>query len=287
MLSDYHIHLVPDSHTQPLTMNEAHLARYIDFALARGVTEIGISEHCYRFKEFRPIVQPLGEGPGAYAEVKEFFSTAFLDHLSDYVSFLQQMQLKGYPVKVGLEVDFVAGQEAQLAAIMQAYSWDYIIGSVHFVGKWSVDASPDLGWPELDVDQVYQDYFATWNQACASGLFTSMSHPDLVKKFGHVPTGSPMDLYKSAAQTAAKSGVTVEVSSAGLRKPIGEIYPSMALLQEFYAAGVPITFGSDAHVAEDVGLQLDKTADWAQAAGYARYARFTAGRYELTPFVSV
>ncbi|HHT25922.1 MAG TPA: histidinol-phosphatase HisJ family protein [Firmicutes bacterium] len=283
MLCDYHIHLVPDSHTQALVMNEAHLTRYIEYALSRGVTEIGISEHCYRFNEFKSIVEPLGEGPGAYREVKQFFSTAFLDHLGDYVAFLQKMQQKGYPVKIGLEVDYIVGQEAQIAAVVQQYSWDYLIGSVHFVAKWSVDASPELGWPELDVDQVYNDYFATWNQACASGLFTSMSHPDLVKKFGHVPRNSPVALYKSAAHAAAAAGVAVEVSSAGLRKPIGEIYPSMGLLKEFYAAGVPITLGSDAHVAEDVGLQLDAAANWARAAGYIQHARFAAGKYELVP----
>ena len=70
-----------------------------------------------------------------------------------------------------------------------------------------------------------------WCDACRTGLFDVMAHPDLVKKFGHRPSFDPRDLYAEAARTAAETGVLIEVSTAGLRKPVGELYPGPDLLQ--------------------------------------------------------
>jgi histidinol-phosphatase (PHP family) len=60
----------------------------------------------------------------------------------------------------------------------------------------------------------------------------------------------------------------MEISTAGLRKRVGELYPSPAMLARFRAAGVPLTLASDAHVPENVGRDFDRALEVARAAGY-------------------
>jgi histidinol-phosphatase (PHP family) len=62
--------------------------------------------------------------------------------------------------------------------------------------------------------------------------------------------------------------VLIEVSTAGLRKPVGELYPGTELLTAFRAAGVATTAGSDAHEPSEVGFEIDAAYDALQAAGY-------------------
>jgi histidinol-phosphatase (PHP family) len=148
-----------------------------------------------------------------------------------------------------------------------------LLGSVHFIGHWAFDDPNILDeWRDHDIDEAWTEYFTLWCEAARSGAFDVMAHPDLVKKFGHRPTYAPSDLYAEAARAAADAGVCIEVSTAGLRKPIGEIYPGPELLAAFCVAGVPATIGSDAHAPEDVGYRLDAGVAALQAAGYSRIA---------------
>jgi histidinol-phosphatase (PHP family) len=80
----------------------------------------------------------------------------------------------------------------------------------------------------------------------------------------------------------AASGVAVECSSAGLRKPVNEIYPDPDWLARFNAAGVPVTLASDAHRPEDVGRDYPTAVAALRGAGYTTLTRFRAreGRHE-------
>ena len=272
---DYHVHLEYDENQQPLSLDKNRLLRYVERAQAAGVSEIGISEHCYRFREFAPVFQSLIEGPSVLSSVRQFFAGCFVDTLGEYVEFLLSLQDEGLPLKVGVEVDYVPGEEDLTGRILAGYPWDFVMGSVHFLGTFPIDASPTVGWPQRNVEATYQEYFATWTKACCSGIFDTMAHPDLLKKFGHRPASPPRTLFTAAAAAAKAAGVAVEVSSAGLRKPVGEIYPSQELLAAFCEAGVPITLGSDAHSVDDVGLGLTEAVQWARQAGYHTLTRFS------------
>lgn len=283
MLLDYHIHSQADDNFSPLHRKLDILRQYVEHAQNRGVQEIGISDHCYRFAEFAPILGHLAKAPDVYPDIKAFIGRSFIDHLDEHVAFLQRAKAAGLPIKIGLEVDYIVGSEELISNILARYPWDYIIGSVHFLGLWGIDISPACGWPERDIDAVYTEYFQTWQRACASGLFDIMAHPDLVKKFGHRPSGSLNDYYQSASQAAAEAGVAIEVSSAGLHRQVGEIYPSLPLLQAFQQADVPITLASDAHHPHDAGLDVDKAAAWAQQAGYTSVCVFDARHPTMVP----
>jgi histidinol-phosphatase (PHP family) len=153
--------------------------------------------------------------------------------------------------------------------------FDLVLGSVHFVGDWAFD-DPRLvsRYEDADVDVLWRSYFGLLEDAAASGLFDVMSHPDLIKKFAFMPSFDPEPLYQSAARVFAESGVAIEASTAGLRKPCKELYPAPAFLAACRQAGVPATVSSDAHRPEDVGWGFDRAIDALVDAGYDRYVYF-------------
>jgi histidinol-phosphatase (PHP family) len=135
---------------------------------------------------------------------------------------------------------------------------------VHFIDGLAVDGEPRLV-DEVGVEEAWARYFATLGRAAASGLFDSLSHPDLVKIFGHRAEGFD---YSEIADAVRDAGVAVEVSTAGLRKPVGELYPHPDLLAACRERGVPVTTGSDAHVPSLVGHEFDRARELLRAAGY-------------------
>ena len=117
-------------------------------------------------------------------------------------------------------------------------------------------------------------------RAAQSGLFDSLSHPDLVKIFG-----ARVDAfdYTAVADAIADSGVAVEVSTAGLRRPVGELYPHPDLLAACRERGVPATTGSDAHVPELVGRDFDRARELLRSAGYETVTVFEQRRARQEP----
>src|SRR5206468_3218933 len=109
------------------------------------------------------------------------------------------------------------GHETALRAILAAHPWDYVYGSVHFLGAWGLDDPRYTDeYARRDIDAVYTEYFRTVEAAARTGLFDIMAHLDLVKKFGHRAHRTLAPLYRRVARTLADSGVCVEINSAGL-----------------------------------------------------------------------
>lgn len=175
-------------------------------------------------------------------------------------------------IVLGAEADWLPDDDDHALEVM-AWARDLgvelFLGSVHFIGRWAFDDPHDIAeWNRRDVDIVWGEYFDLWCEAARSGRFDVMAHPDLIKKFGFFPAHDLSKEYERAAAAAASSGVLIEISSAGLRKPVGEQYPSLAMLRAFRAAGVGVTTGSDAHAPDEVGAALDAMQELARTAGY-------------------
>jgi histidinol-phosphatase (PHP family) len=242
MLTDYHTHLRPDVPDTPPEryFTEENLRRYLDVARARGVRELGFAEHVYRFREALEVWR------------HPFWVECAHDSLDDYVQFVGAAD----GVKLGLEVDWLPGREEQLSVLIDAHPWDYVIGSVHFIAKGAVDHDGYDAWESADADEVWSAYFRALGDAAASGLFDVLAHPDLVKVWGarRPAPQRPLRHYYELAMPAIESAdVAIEVSTAGLRKPVGEIYPARELLEMCVAAGKPIALSSDAHEPETIG----------------------------------
>jgi histidinol-phosphatase (PHP family) len=255
MLIDYHTHTrLTDGTEKPVD--------YARIALKRGLDEIGCSDHA-----------PLGD--------RDTDWTLKLADLDTYVGWVREAQKEfpSLPIKLGLEVDYFPGREDWIRELAAMHSWDYFLGSVHFIGDWPVDRAAE-DWNGEDIEWRWREYFALWSQAARSRLFDSLAHPDLPKKFNRRPRSFD---YRPALQAVKEAGCAIEVSTAGLRKPCREIYPSEEFLRLARQLEIPITLGSDAHIPQDTGVDFDKAAALARACGYERICRFTQRIRDFVP----
>lgn len=283
---DYHMHLVDDFHTGPCPYALERIQEYVRAAEAAGVDEIGITDHCHRFVEFTPLFEPIFKGPRKDDAGVAWLRANLYEPLDRYVEALVRAQQRGLPVKIGLEVDWFPGFEDFIREVLAPYPWDYVLGSVHFLGDWPIDVSAEYGWPEADVDAVYERYFRELAAAARSGLFDVLAHPDLVKKFGY-RAGDVEGLYELAVAAAAEADVALEISTAGLRYPAEELYPAKPMLELAAARDLAVTFGSDAHAPELVGRDLDKAAAAAADAGLTKLAVYKKRQRTHVPLPQV
>jgi histidinol-phosphatase (PHP family) len=274
VLTDYHVHLRPDARPSPPSdhFTTANAERYRAVAEERGIAELGVSEHVYRFAESLQIWQ------------HPFWREQATDDLDDYCAWVQEET----DLRLGLEMDFLPGREDRIANLLDGRPWDYVIGSVHFLRDAAVDFERFDIWadPSASPEKIWRRYFDTMAEAARSGLFDILAHPDLVKMWGERrprPEGDLRRFYEPLAEAVADSGVAVEVSTAGLRKPVGEIYPAPALLEMVLEAGAAVALSSDAHGPADVGYGYERALELLNAAGVTQLAVFERRERRLAP----
>ena len=264
MPSDLHLHLRPDEpgSTAERYFTAANAERYREVAVERGITELGVSEHIYRFEQALSVWEhPLWRENAR-------------DDLERYAAFVREET----DLLLGIEADFVPGREDRLATLLESVDFDYVVGSVHFLRDAAVDHE---GWDVWDgshsAEEIWRRYFESLAEAARSGLYDILAHPDLVKVWGArrpLPEGDLRRFYEPAVQAIADSGVAVEVSTAGWRKPVGEIYPAPALLEMLIDAGAPLALSSDAHRPEDVGHRYPDALVMLEAQGVRELVTF-------------
>jgi histidinol-phosphatase (PHP family) len=242
----------------------AGVERFVETAEERGIDEIGFTEHLYYFEETRR----LWSAPN-YLERCRY-------RLEPYVDAIVEAKRRGMPVKLGLEVDYFPGREDETRTILEPYPWDYLIGSIHHIGDAGIDGEPSLV-AAVGVEEAWRRYYETLGFAARSGLFDILAHPDLVKMYG------PEIPWDWGAVAATLDGVCLEVSSAGLHKRHGRMYPNPELLAEARKRGTPITLASDAHAPEKVGRDLDRAIEHATEAGYDTVTVFDQRRARQEP----
>lgn len=260
MIVDYHLHL--RNRRGEIAHDTSAVEPFLEIARQAGVDEIGFAEHVYYFKQTSALWSVSYQAERCAYDVEP------------YVEAVLQARERGLPVKLGLEVDYVEGREDETRSLLEPYPWDYLLGSVHFIDGLAVDGEPRL-LDAVGVDEAWRSYFETLAAAARSRLFDSLSHPDLVKIFGARPASFD---YKSVADAIAESGVAVEVSTAGLRRPVGELYPDRDLLVACRERSVPVTLGSDAHSPELVGRDFDRARELMRSAGYETITVFEERR---------
>lgn len=267
-LVDYHTHTTRCGHAV------GSMEEYVEAAIAAGVREIGFSDHIpmYWLPEER-------RDPGIAMRMEE---------LEEYVADVCRLRerYKEIPIRLGLEADFIPGREEELVRILERYEWDYVIGSVHFIGEWDFDNPAKVNrYAEWDISDLYAKFFTLERMAAESGLFDILAHIDLIKKFGHRPSHDLGRLYADVASCIARAGVAIELSTAGLRKPVGEVYPNPALLAECCKQGVPLVISSDAHSPQEIAWGFADARALALATGYTQVARFERRQRFLEPLV--
>jgi histidinol-phosphatase (PHP family) len=175
-------------------------------------------------------------------------------------------------------MDFVPGAEDRIASLLDAHPFDFVVGSVHFVGDGAVDHEGYDVWERSgDPEDVWRRYFELLAEAAGSGLFDVLAHPDLVKVWGRArpaPDRDPRFFYEPAVEAIAAADVAVEISTSGLRKPVGEIYPAPALAEMCVDAGAVFALSSDAHLPEHVGYEYGQAVEAMRGWGIRELAVF-------------
>jgi histidinol-phosphatase (PHP family) len=144
-----------------------------------------------------------------------------------------------------------------------------VIGFVHVIGDWIFDDSSEMHeYSKRDTLQIYEDYLGLVRSAVSCCLFDVLGHPDRIKIFGARPKTDCSHILIETAETLDKSNICAEINTRGLRRPCHEIYPSEHFLRILYEHGVPVTFGSDAHVPGDVGRNFKEAFKLAKRVGY-------------------
>ena len=274
MLTDYHVHLRPDGDETPPERHftAANAERYREVAAERGIAELGVSEHIHRFTAALDVW------------AHPWWRRWATDDLDAYVGFVREET----DLRLGIEADYVAGREDRLANLLGTHEWDYVVGSVHFLGDHSVDTDDetDVWRHERSPERVWRRYFETLAASAQSGLYDIIAHPDLVKIWGAGrprPDGDPRRYYEPAIEAMLDADVAMEVSTAGLRKPVGEIYPARAMIEMAVDAGVPIALSSDAHVPEHLGFRYDDALELLSDCGVKEIAVFVRRERRLEP----
>ena len=289
-MGDHHLHLHPHEPATggppPGLYPDGLIEAYVEAAATHGVDELGLTEHLYRCGESEPVLGRWWEHEPDLRLAKH--TRAFVEtdrnlNLESYVEAVQAAKDRGLPVALGLEVDFFPGTIGAVLDLIAPYPWDFLIGSVHWIGGWAVDTAEVADeFERRGVRRAWEQYFELETQLAASGSVDVLAHVDVCKKYGHRPASEPMDLYRAVVEAASASGTAVEVSSQGLRKPVGEVYPAPTFLEMFNRAGVPITLASDGHAPDEAAWGHDEVVTAARAAGYTSSLRFkTRRRWEV------
>ncbi len=267
LLFDFHSHTGQQD-------GENSAREMVEAAVAKGLKIYGISEHSPRLPQFRYADDPPNEVRGL---------AGWEDFLEEVENLKKEFKDRVELLK-GCEVDWLGEENIEWAReLIRKGSFDYAIGSVHFLGEWGFDYEKDweAGFSNFkSVEEIYQKYFLEYSKMVRSNLFDIAGHLDLIKKFNDqypLPENSKiLELAKPALDALEDSKMVLEISSAGLRKPCTEWYPSEILLREAFKRGVPTTLNSDAHSADQIAEKFEEAREFAKSVGYEKVIVFHA-----------
>ncbi|MGH2921260.1 MAG: PHP domain-containing protein [Gaiellaceae bacterium] len=232
--------------------------RYVEVAAERGIDEIGFTEHVYYFRQTKALwvvdLEP---------ELDRVAKPLGVDDCVDV-----RLEVVLAALELVRDRPPAAPRRGEMDEILEPYPWDYLLGSLHFVDGQGIDGDPSLV-EAVGPATAWTRYYE-W-LVDASAYFDVLAHPDLVKMYG------PELEWDWGGLAASLGGACLEVSSAGLHKPHGKLYPNPSLLAAAKKNGIQITTASDAHVPQNVGRDLDRAIEHARSAGYDTVTVF-AGR---------
>lgn len=242
---------------------------YVDAAIAAGLDAFGVSEHA-------PVLpEPFDDWRMRMADLPAYLDWVdrARDHAADRIR-----------VRCGLECDWFDTGAAWIETLAGKHDWDHLIGAVHYLDGWNFDhPEQQAAWSSADVSDVWTRYWRTVARMADSGLFDIIAHPDLIKKFGHHPSGDLNRWYEPTIDAIAASGCAIELNTAGWEKPCAEAYPSPTFLELACSAGIPLVISSDGHAPHEVARGFPRGIEVARAAGYRETCDFEGRRRVALP----
>jgi histidinol-phosphatase (PHP family) len=263
LLPDYHTHTPLCQHAEGWPVDYARRAREL------GMTEMGFSDH-------NPMPETFDDWRMDIADLPRY-----LDLVAEARAAVPEVA-----IRLGMECDFLLGQERWIDDMAAMADFDYLIGSVHYLAPgWDLDNPKHLSrWRESGaVEEIWERYWVLYEAMVRSRLFDFHGHPDLPKKFNLRPAGDLRRFYEPTIQALVDTGGAIEINTAGLRKDCRELYPDATFLSMASQAGVPLVISSDAHAIHEVGMQFAEGLSAAREAGYTESLRFEKRRRHLQP----
>jgi histidinol-phosphatase (PHP family) len=249
---DAHLHtdLSPDS--------DVPIDTYAAAALERGIPELAITDHV----DFEP-------GAPAYRYL------SFADRERVVREAAERWGPRGVAVRFGVELTYDRSWESDIRDHLARHAYDFTIGSVHDRVESPYHASRVRGWVAgRSLAEIVEPAFSEVEAAARSGLFDSLGHLDVVKRYlyPHVSIrdlAAAPELYEPILRALVDSGTALEVNTSGLRHPVAETYPSPAVVARFRElGGRAVTIGSDAHRRDHFAWGLADGYEAAAAAGF-------------------
>ena len=235
LFSDYHTH--PQGH-RVQSYTRSLLQPWVDSARERGLTDIAFTDHD-RYHEGID----LDEIDGLRAANPDIKIRAGIELDNDPV---YSMAGRRWIEKNWDRLDFVLGSVHFLDRVDQMFD-SVPAGAEQFAGR--------------DIDEVYANYFRRLRETASSGLVDCLAHLDLIKIHGHRPNTDIQELVAETLDLIAGPGLAIELSTAGWRKPVNELYPSDEIVRLAMAKGIPFTTASDAHSHVQLGENYDRLAE--------------------------
>lgn len=273
MYIDYHTHHERCGHAV------GKLEEYVQRGIELGLQQLGLSDHL-------PLIHV---DPASYYPEMAMPMAELPRYVEECLT-LKERYRGVIDLRVGLEADYIEGYEEQIREILAPYPWDYLIGSVHFLGDWDItDHRQVHGWEGKDPLEVYRLYYDAVKKSALSGLYDIIGHMDVIKRFGYGPQtpegkAEVRELELEALKVIADSGIAMELNASGLTKPCAEMFPAEHLLQEALKLGIPLTLGSDAHDPLKLGDGLQEARSQLWHTGYRELAVFEGRRRTTVPF---
>ena len=255
LFSDYHLH--PQGHRlQPYS--QELLRPWADYARKIGLRDIAFTDH------------------DRYHAGVDFDE---IERLGEANPDLQ--------IRAGIELDNDPVNSAAGRKWVEA-NWDrldFVLGSVHFLrGDWAFDhAGQEAEFERREIDEVYADYYERIRAMAASGLVDCMSHLDLVKIFGFRPTNDLAEVLEGVLTEIRRADLAMELSTAGWRKPVGELYPSDEIIRRAMAKGIPFTTASDGHSHVQQGENFERLAARMAEMGIGEVCLYHRHRRQVCP----
>lgn len=283
MKVDYHMHFEYGSYELSWVQG------FFDSAKARGIAEIGISEHSHGFVEFQELYDAeliLDNSLVGQYQKKWLSRNKFKHSLQGYFTFMDMLKEKGYPVKTGIEICNFKDQ-ARVREIIAPYPFDYVIGSVHYLRGWGYDfAEIKAQWQAHSLEDIYGWYAEEVETLCAGGLYDILGHPFNIRLFKNFPDFSVAPILHRVAKALKDANMAVDINTGTLyRYPVAEISPYPDFLRIARQYDLPCVTSSDAHKPEDCGRYIDLAIDYAKEYGYTEVLTFakrqaTARRFD-------
>ncbi len=260
-LPDYHMHTTLCNHAS------GKMEEYVERAIELGLAEIGFSEH-----------MPVMPEPHLCLSY---------DNLPFYIHRVKTLQDKysgRIAIRLGGEIDMVPERYDEIETIIRTYDFDFIIGSIHYLGDWPFDQVQYRDrFEREDLYEIYRRFFETVINASKSGLYDIAGHIDNLKRMGYHPPEDVKDFYYRAAESFRDMNVAVEINTSGYDYPAGETYPSLEYLKILREYDIPVTLGSDSHKPSHVGRHFDTAIGVLRAAGYDEVAFYNKRKRIMRP----